>query len=138
MIDIFLDTDIIIDMLGNRKPFSKFAVEIFSKSLGKEIKVYVSGNSITTVYYILCKYNDEVKVRTWIAELLDLCIVVPATKEILRSALESDFQDYEDAVQHFSALAIGRIKAIVTRNVKDYRKSKIKVMPPEDFLLRFG
>lgn len=136
--DIFLDTDIILDLLGNRKPFSKYAAEIFSKSLQKKIHIYISGNSVTTIYYILCKNNDETKVRSLITELFDLCHIIPASKEILKSALESDFRDFEDAVQHYSALTNKNIKAIITRNVRDYKKSKIEVFSPGDFLLKTG
>ena len=136
--DIFLDTDIILDLLGDRKPFSKYAAEIFSKSLQKKTHIYISSNSVTTIYYILCKNNDETKVRSLITELFDLCSIIPATKDILKSALDSDFRDFEDAVQHYSALNNKNIKAIITRNVKDYKKSKIEVFSPEDFLLKTG
>jgi hypothetical protein len=123
-------------MLGDRKPFSKFAIEIFLKRMRKETEIYISGNSVTTIYYILCKNNDEIKVRFLISELFDLCHIIPATKDILKAALESNFKDFEDAVQHFSALTNNKIKAIVTRNVRDYIKSKIEVLSPEDFLLK--
>ena len=136
--DIFIDTDVILDLLGNRKPFSKHAAEIFSISMQKKINIYISAISVTTIYYILCKNNDETKVRSLITELFDLCNIIPATKEILRSALESDFKDFEDAVQHCTALTNKNIKAIITRNVKDFKKSRIEVYSPEDFLLDTG
>lgn len=59
MKNIFLDTDILIDFLGDRKPFSRFALAIFLNAYHKKIRVYTSGNSITTAYYILGKQTTE-------------------------------------------------------------------------------
>ena len=130
---IFIDTDIIIDFLGDRKPFSKSAALIFTKAQNKEIKLYSSSNSITTTYYILCKSLTEKSVRTLIPRLLKYIEVIPVNERILLQAFVSDFKDFEDAVQHASALTEKSISCIVTRNIKDYRNSHIKVLSSEQF-----
>lgn len=132
MRNLFLDTDILLDFLGDRKPFSKFAGQIFLGVHAGDFKVYTSGNSITTAYYILCKYMEEKQVRMALADLLEYVEVIPLSHSMLRSALMSGFADFEDAVQHQSAASIRNIGCIVTRNLRDYRKSSIRVVSPEE------
>ncbi len=131
MTDIFLDTDIIIDFLGDRRPFSKFAAQIFVGAHNGKFRLHTSSNSVTTAYYILSKNVDDKKARSLITDLLDFIQVIPVTEKILRHALNSDFSDFEDAVQHYSALTIDKIKFIITRNLRDYKKSQIKAISPE-------
>ena len=107
---LFLDTDVILDFLGERKPFAHFAAQIFLGAHNGQFKLYTSSNSITTAYYILCKYVDEKEARRQITNLLDYLQVMPVTDNILRQALNSEFTDFEDAVQHQSALTISKIK----------------------------
>lgn len=128
---LFLDTDIILDFLGNRKPFSKFAANIFLKAHQGKFKLYTSGNTVTTAYYILSKSVGENESRGLIADLLDYLHVIPVGEKMLRTALRSDFRDFEDAVQHQCALSVEQIQCIVTRNLKDYKSSQIKVVGPD-------
>lgn len=132
---IFLDTDIILDFLGNRKPFSKAAAEIFIRAHQGEFKLYTSSNSITTAYYILCKSVDNKLARSLITDLLDYVNVIPVTEKILKLALNSEFADFEDSVQHQSALTISKMTCIVTRNLKDYKKSQIKAISADQLFL---
>ncbi len=128
---IFIDTDIILDFLGDRKPFAKFAVEIFIKADKKEIILYTSNNSITTSYYLLCKLTDEKKARSLLFGIMEYINIIPVTDKILKLAIKSDFKDFEDAVQHYCALTIDNIEFIITRNLNDYKKSQIPVIGPE-------
>lgn len=129
---LFLDTDVILDFLGERKPFANFAAQIFLGAHKGQFKLYTSSNSITTAYYILCKYVDEKEARIQITNLLDYLQVIPVTDTILRQALNSEFTDFEDAVQHQSALTISKIKFIITRNLRDYKKSQIEALSSEE------
>ena len=131
MTNLFLDTDIILDFLGDRRPFSRYAVRIFAGVHAGEYTVYTSGNSITTAYYILCKTTDEKVARALITDLLDYIKVIPVTESILRKAMISDFADFEDAVQHESAITVSQIQFIITRNLRDYKKSRVKAIGPE-------
>ena len=88
MIHIFIDTDIILDFLGDRKPFSKHASLIFINAEQKEFKLYTSSNSITTAYYILCKLTDEQHARNLIAGLFEYVTVIAVTETILKQALK--------------------------------------------------
>lgn len=129
----FLDTDIIIDFLGDRKPFANNAVNLFLKAQNKEAKLYTSSNSITTAYYILCKSLPEPKVRGLIPVLIKYLHVIPVTDKNLIDAAHSDIKDFEDAVQHSCALNEDKVSCIITRNLKDYKKSKIEVKSSAEF-----
>jgi predicted nucleic acid-binding protein len=131
---IFVDTDVILDFLGDRKPFSKSALRLFVLAEQKKIALYTSSNSITTAYYLLGKVTTDIHARELISALMDIIRVIPVSEKILSQAIKSDFKDFEDAVQHYSALTIEEIKFIITRNIKDYAKSKIPVSGPEMIL----
>lgn len=130
----FIDSDVIIDFLGNRKPFARAASRIFIKAQKKEIRLYTSSNSVAITYYILCKTLSEKSVRALIPVLLKYISVIPVTERILQEASLSEMKDFEDAIQHYCALSDPRIQAIVTRNSKDFRKSQLQVTTPEDFI----
>ncbi|MEX2231252.1 MAG: PIN domain-containing protein [Cyclobacteriaceae bacterium] len=136
MKNIFLDTDILIDFLGDRKPFSRFSLTIFLNAYNKKITVYTSGNSITTAYYILSKQTTEKHARELIVGLMHQITIIPVTENILQNAFSSNFADVEDAVQFFSALTVSDMYCIVTRNIRDYRKSTIPVFSSEELLLK--
>lgn len=136
MKNIFLDTDILIDFLGDRKPFSRFALTIFLNAYNKKITAYTSGNSITTAYYILGKQTTEKHARELVINLMDQISVIPVTEDILKNAFSSNFTDVEDAIQFFSALTISDMYCIVTRNIKDYKKRTIPVFSSEELLLK--
>lgn len=129
----FVDTDVIIDFLGQRKPFSNNAANLFLKAQNKEIKLYTSSNSITTSYYILCKTLKEKEVREIIPLLLKYLQVVPVTEKNIIDAAQSQIKDFEDAVQQSCALNESKISCIITRNLKDYTKSKISVRSSVEF-----
>lgn len=129
----FVDTDVIIDFLGNRKPFSNNAASLFIQAQDKKIKLYTSSNSITTAYYILCKSMEEKKARGLIPLLLKYISVVPVSEKHLIDAAFSDIRDFEDAVQHSCALSENKISCIITRNLKDYKKSKLLVKSSAEF-----
>ena len=131
MTNLFLDTDVILDFLGNRRPFSKLAARIFIDAHGGKFRIHTSANTVTIVYYILCKSVEDRKARALITDLLEFINIIPVTEKILKHALKSSFRDFEDAVQHECALTEDYIKYIVTRNLKDYKKSKIKAVGPE-------
>lgn len=128
---IFLDTNIIIDLLNERVPFSKYAIQIFKKAEEQSIVLYTSSHSIATTHYILKKYIDEKKLREILNDLIDLVNVVPVDLEILRSGLNSKYKDFEDSIQIYCANNIKDISFIVTRNIKDFKDSEITALPPE-------
>jgi predicted nucleic acid-binding protein len=129
---IFVDTNIIVDLLADRKPFSKFAIELFSKAESGQVKLYASSHSVATAYYLLKKYGDEKKLREVLLSLLAYLHIVAVDNNILVKGLRSKFQDFEDAMQIFAATAVPRIECIVTRNTRDFRGAQIPVLAPDE------
>ena len=133
MKNVFIDTNIIVDLLADRKPFSKHAIEIFNNAEEQKINLFTSSHSIATTHYLLKKYIDEKSLRNVLIELLDYVNVIPVDLEILKKGLRSKHRDFEDAVQIICASNIEKIDCIVTRNLKDFRDSTIKALAPDEF-----
>jgi predicted nucleic acid-binding protein len=133
---VFVDTNIIVDLVADRKPFSKFAVDIFSKAEEKKIKLYTSSHSIATTHYLLKKYIDEKELREILYNLLDYIYVIPVGLDSIKKGLKSKHKDFEDALQIISAYSVDKVDCIVTRNIKDFKDSEILVLTPDELLDR--
>ena len=134
MKNIFADTNILIDLLADRKPFSTFAAGIFDLSRKGKLMIYVSAVSYNNIYYILRQSLSHIETIRLLEELSDLVIIADVTKAIIKKSLKTDFKDFEDAIQYNCALDLPNIDAIVTRNTKDFKKSTLPVMSPEEAL----
>jgi predicted nucleic acid-binding protein len=130
----FLDTNILLDFLGNRFPYGHFALKIFEKGLTKEWQLWTSVNSILTTYCILSKEIGENQSRQKIGGILNFLSLVSMEKYDIQAAMRSDFKDLEDGVQHFCALKIPNITGIITRNSKDFSASQIAVFEPKELV----
>ncbi|MES2837839.1 MAG: PIN domain-containing protein [Bacteroidota bacterium] len=134
MIKVFVDTNILIDLLADRKPFSKFAIEIFNKAENKKVKLYTSSHSIATTHYLLKKYIEEKELRSILYNLMEYINVISVDTDILKKGLKSKHKDFEDAIQIISAYTVDRIDYIVTRNIKDFKDSEISVISPDELV----
>jgi predicted nucleic acid-binding protein len=133
---IFLDTNIIVDLIAERKPFSKYAIQLFKKAEQKEIQLFASSHSIATTHYLLKKYLDEKVLRDVLYNLLDYLTVIAVDVDILKKGLLSSHKDFEDSIQIFCASSIVNIDCIVTRDKKDFKSSEIPVFNPDEIMLR--
>ena len=131
---VFVDTDVIIDFLTDRQPFANASSELFELHLREEVTIYISALCINNVYYLIRTLLGHKRAIEVIEELLFLTEVIGTSKQELVQALKNNFKDFEDSVQYSSALKIKDLKAIITRNVSDYRKSEIAVFTPINFL----
>lgn len=129
---IFVDTNILIDLIADRRPFSKFAIQLFSKAEEKKIKLYTSSHTIATTHYLLKKYLDEKDLREILINILDYLNIVAIDLDVLKKGLKSKHKDFEDALQIISAYSIEKIDCIVTRNIKDFKESEIPVLSPDE------
>ena len=134
---VFLDTNIIVDLISDRKPFSKYAIEIFQKAEKGEIELFTSSHSMATTHYLLKKHIGEKELREVLYNLLDFITVIAVDVDILKKGLLSNHKDFEDSIQIFCASSIENIDSIVTRNVKDFKGSEIKVLTPDELALTF-
>ena len=131
---IFIDSDVVIDFFTDRMPFANPASEIFELNEQKKIELYLSATSINNIYYIVKRYLGHKATVKIIEELTEMTEIVGTTKKEILQALRNDFKDFEDSIQYSVAMTIDNIEAILTRNVKDYNKSKIAVFTPENYL----
>lgn len=123
---ILFDTNIILDLLLDRAPFADAAAELFAKVEDGTIVGYLCGTTVTTIHYLTAKVVGSVRAKNEVGKLLSLFEVAPVNRAILESALNAGFADFEDAVIHEAADHSGA-EAIVTRNLKDFKKSRVAV-----------
>ncbi len=131
---IFIDADVVIDFLTDREPFANPACQIFELNERDEVKIHLSATSINNIYYITRKYIGHKQSLQVIEDLTETTEIVGTTKKEIIQALKNNFKDFEDSIQYSTALTIKDLEAIITRNVKDYKKSKIAVITPENYL----
>ena len=129
---VFSDTNIIVDLIADRKPFSKYSIEIFKKAEAKKIKLYTSSHSIQTTHYLLKKYLEQKLLRDVLNNLLDYITVIAVDSDIIKKGLRSKDRDFEDSIQILCASTVEKMDCIVTRNIKDFRESEILVLTPDE------
>ena len=131
---VFVDTNILVDLIADRKPFSKFAIQLFLKAEERKIKLYASSHSIATTHYLLKKYIYEKDLREVLFNILDYLNIIAIDLDVLKKGLKSKHKDFEDALQIISAYSIDKIDCIVTRNIKDFKESEIRVLSPDELI----
>ena len=134
---VLIDTDIILDFFFDRKPFSEDSAKILSLCENGRIKGFVTSIMLSNIHYLLRKTAKHEKVIEKLKMLLKIIDVIITDKKTVEDALNSEFKDFEDALQNFSAQNTNDIKIIITRNIKDYKTSKLSVMKPETYLKTF-
>ena len=131
---VLIDTDVILDFFFDRKPFSENAAEIFTLCETKEMVGLVTSVIISNVYFLLRQGSTHEKVIEKLKQLLTITDVLITDKDIIMTAMNSNFKDFEDALQNYSAESNGNVDLILTRNIKDFKNSSLAVMTPENYL----
>jgi predicted nucleic acid-binding protein len=130
---VFVDTDIILDMLSERDPFYIHSATLFSAADKGAINLFVSSLSFANLNYMLSRQYNSDQARKKLLKFKTLVTVLAVTDKIIELALASDFKDFEDGIQYFTATE-NNVKILLTRNLKDYKTSEIPVMTAEQFL----
>lgn len=133
---VFVDTDIIIDLLAMREPHYQFSARLFSKADEGDLKIYVSSLSLSNLNYFLSRQYSAAQARKKLLTFKALVTVLSVSDKSVELALNSDFNDFEDALQYFTALE-HKITTLLTRNLKDYKKANISVLTAEQYLKSF-
>ena len=131
---LLIDTDVILDFFFDRAPFAEHSAQIIGLCEAQTVNGYVSPVIVSNTYYLLRQTARHEKVIDSLKQLLSFMHVLQMDKGVVISALNSKFKDFEDALQNFAATRSGEIDVIITRNAKDYSKSQIAVLTPEDFI----
>jgi predicted nucleic acid-binding protein len=131
--EIFIDTDIILDLLCKREPFYEYAAEVFTLGDKGKVKLVATSLVFANVFYILGKILRIEKAKELLRKLRIIISIVPVTEKAVDLALNSSFSDFEDGLQYFTARENG-IRHLLTRNVKDYKGTDFLVQTPEEYL----
>ncbi|WP_374506609.1 type II toxin-antitoxin system VapC family toxin [Flavobacterium sp.] len=134
MTRILIDTDVILDFFFDRQPFSENAARIFSLCESKEIKGYITPVIISNVYYLLRQTASHEKVIEKLKLLVTITEILVMDKSVIIQALNSDFKDFEDALQNYAAELNNEIDLILTRNTKDFKNSSLAAMTPDNYI----
>ena len=130
---IFLETNVILDLLGERVPFFDSIAKVATLADQKKLAIIVSPLSFTTIDYVLNKYESSESVLNKLRKFKIICEVCEVNEETIDKALNSNFKDFEDAVQYFTAIQ-SNCSIIITRNGKDFKNSTIPIMTAEEYL----
>lgn len=130
---LFLDTNVMLDLLGERDPFYISAAKIATLADKRSVQIIVSALSYATISYFLIKYDGLEKTKDKLRKFKVISEICELDDVIIEKGLNSDFSDFEDSLQYFSALRTD-CDIIITRNGKDFKKSEIPVMSPDEFL----
>jgi len=131
---ILIDTDVILDFFFDRKPFSDDASEVLNLCEKGKLKAFITPVIISNVYYLLRKTAKHEKVIENLKSLLNIVDISIIEKATILTAMKSDFKDFEDALQNFSAQQNTEIKIIITRNTRDFKTSELAIMTPDTYL----
>lgn len=134
MKNVFIDTNILVDVFAKREPFVDNSLKIYNLGVTSKIKLFTSSNTITTLHYILRKTISEEKTRFAIEHVIEYFSIIPVDTNIIKKSLKSNHKDFEDAIQIVSAQSINDMFCIVTRDLKDYKFAQINVFTPDEFL----
>lgn len=133
----FVDTDVILDLLSQRVPHFHFSAVLFSLAEMGKFELYTSPTVMVNTFYILRKNLGNENAKNTLRKLRIILHVIDSSEKVLDLALNSNFNDFEDAIQYYTALDAD-IQTIITRNLKDYKTADILVQTPEMFLVTNG
>lgn len=130
---LFLDTSVVLDLLGEKEPFYISAAKIATLADRGEIHLVVSALTYSTLYYVLARFENKELVKEKIRKFKVIAETSDLTDRILEKGLSSKFSDFEDALQYYCAVQ-SDCKILITRNGKDFKESEIPTMTPDEYL----
>ena len=132
MTRLFLDTNIVVDLLEGREPFCYDAAQLFTMAHDKKVELLVSPMTFSTASFLLRKHGSE-GVRNLLSNLRQLVSVTISDERTVDDSIASQFKDFEDAMQYYTALN-AKAEIIITRNGKDFTASNLPVMTATEYI----
>lgn len=130
---VFFDTNVLLDLLLDREPFSEQAAALLSLVESEKLTGAICATTVTTIHYLVSKYRDKKVAQSAVETVMVLFEIAPVDKSVLSGAVSLGFSDYEDAVLVQSAVKISA-DYIVSRNIKDFKESPLPTYLPVEFL----
>lgn len=133
MTKLFVDSDIILDLLAKREPYYIYSSRLFTLIDKREITAFASPLIFANLHFLLRKLTSNTSALKSLRKLKTFVKILPIDEKVIEQSLNSDFNDFEDAIQYFTAVNNG-ISLLLTRNKRDFKKSKIPILTAEEFL----
>jgi len=130
---LFIDTNVMLDLLGERELFYDSIAKIATLADKGKVKLVVSSLSFSTVFYLLLKFEESGVIKEKLRKFKVISETSDLTDRIIEKGLSSKFSDFEDALQYHCALKMD-CNLLITRNVKDFKRSSIPIMTPVEYL----
>lgn len=130
---LFLDTNVIVDLLENRKPWVQDVMVLFQLAVEKKVELFVSDLTIVNIAYITRKSYPVDQLYDALVRLRKFVTIAGTGSTVINKAIDSRYNDFEDAVQYFAAKG-ENVDYIITRNAKDFSFSSIPVLSLGEFL----
>ncbi|MDD4890478.1 MAG: PIN domain-containing protein [Phycisphaerae bacterium] len=130
---VFVDTNVLLDVLARREPFYADSAGVWTLTEAGRVNGFVSAVSLPTLFYLLSRSRGRREARGAMALLRDIFTLVPTDAQIISRAIDCDIEDFEDAIQFFSALRAGAA-TLITRNPKDFPTTDVSIQTPTQFL----
>lgn len=130
---ILIDSDICLDSITGRYPFSIHANQLFTAVENKEVTAYVSAESFSNIFYILRKFSSSGMAVEQLKNLRKIVHVGILKESTIDSALTSGWNDFEDSLQYHCALE-NMCDSIISRNKSDFEKNEIPVLTAREYL----
>lgn len=131
---VLLDSDVILDFFLKRPTFKNDANKIISLVERKKITGYITPVICANLYYIFNKEATKDEVLNGLRYLISMVDIIDISSDVVKQVLHNPFLDFEDALQYTAAKQFGQIEAIITRNTKDFKASKLPILTPAEFL----
>ena len=134
MINVLIDTDVLIDSCFQRQPFAADSTKLLELCELGTIQGFTTPLLMSNLYYLIRRANTHQITISTVKKLSQILTIIPVSKNSISQAIESTFTDFEDAIQYFTCMEHGDVQFIITRNKKDYQNSALAVMTPTEFL----
>ena len=130
---VLIDLNVILDVLQRREPFYDMSARVLAATERGGLEGCVAAHSLTTLFYLLSRYQSAEQARVALTDLLTFLSVAAVNHVVIEQALNLPYPDFEDAVQMMAAVRSG-VQYLVTRNVRDYGMGLLPVLQPAELL----
>jgi len=134
---VFLDTNVILDVLANREPFVSDSAAVLSLAESRKVEGFVAAHAVTTLFYLLRREIGGAKARNVLMDLFRVVEIVAVDQDRIYQAMAMDWDDFEDAVQASCAAKV-EAEYLLTRDQGDFRGSHVPVLSPAEFVALYG
>lgn len=131
---LFIDTNIMMDLLCQREPYYNSVAKIATLADANDVELFASALSYATTSYFLSKNESVDSCKNKLRKFKSISKIIALGEQIIEKSLNSNFTDFEDALQYYSALN-AKCDLIITRNGKDFKFSQLPILTAEEYLL---